>query len=45
MGKEVNLDKIREECGFFRGDTFECEEDYPDTCPFHDECKTDAEED
>jgi len=39
---EIDIEKIRERCGDWDEETG-CDGDFPDTCPFHEECKAKEE--
>ena len=39
----MNLEQAREQCGVWDEDLLDCDDGFPEECPFHEECKKDAE--
>lgn len=43
MPNKKVIDEVRKKCGSWSKEEEECEEDYPEDCPYSKECETDAE--
>ena len=41
----ISLAEVRSKCGSWDATEKECEEDFPEECPFHDECEDTEETD
>ena len=41
----LDVETARKACGFWDDELDECDEEYPEECPYHEECKREAESD
>jgi len=42
--RKMDLTEARLQCGEWNEDLEWCDDDFPESCPFHEECKKEAEE-
>lgn len=38
----MDLEQIREKCGVWDEELLDCDDEFPDECPYHEECQKDA---